>query len=217
MVEFNTVQKILLWAIPLLFAITVHETAHGWVAYRLGDPTAKMLGRLTLNPVRHIDLFGTIILPALTIMTGGFIFGWAKPVPITWRNLKHVRRDMALVAFAGPFANIMMAFLWGALALLGNYLDAHGIMFGFALNAMGLIGIQVNVILGILNLLPFPPLDGSKILMSILPGRWSYYLIPLERYGLWILLLLLVTGVLGMIISPAAMTLITLIRGIFQI
>lgn len=217
MIEFNLLQKILLWGIPLLFAITVHETAHGWIAYRLGDPTAKMLGRLTLNPVKHIDMIGTIVLPALTAMLGGFIFGWAKPVPITWRNLKSIRRDMFLVALAGPMANILMALMWAALSKVGGYLEMHNIAFGIGLSAMGKVGIYVNCLLGVLNLIPLPPLDGGKILMSLLPPRWSYHLLPLERHGIWILLLLLVTGVLGFIISPIMQFLVLLINAIFQL
>ncbi len=112
-------QNISIWAIPVLFAITVHEVMHGWVASKLGDSTARMMGRLTLNPIKHIDLVGTILVPAMLLMVGGFIFGWAKPVPVNWLNLKHPRRDMVLVALAGPFSNLLMAFGWALIAKFG--------------------------------------------------------------------------------------------------
>src|SRR5688500_9309199 len=134
-IQFNLIQTILVYAIPLLFAITIHEVAHGYIANKLGDPTAKILGRLTINPFKHIDPLGTVVVPALTVWLSGFVFGWAKPVPITWRNLKHTRRDMALVALAGPMANFIMAFLWGAIAKAGLSLEAHQVLSGIALEA----------------------------------------------------------------------------------
>src|SRR5262249_23262211 len=150
---------------------------------KLGDPTAKILGRLTLNPLKHIDVLGTIIVPALTVWLGGFIFGWAKPVPITWRNLKHARRDIALVALAGPMANLLMAILWAVIAKGGISLQTHQILSGVALEAMGKIGLYVNSMLLILNLLPLQPLDGGRIASSLLPGKLSYYFDKLEPYG----------------------------------
>lgn len=216
-IQFTLPQTIILWAIPLLFAITVHEVAHGWVADRLGDPTARILGRLTLNPLKHIDLFGTIILPALTIWLGGIIFGWAKPVPITWRNLHHMRRDIALVALAGPFANFLMIFIWAAAAKLGLYLESHHIMAGVVFEAMGKIGISVNAILMVLNLLPIQPLDGGRVLSSLLPRKLSYYFDKLEPYGLIILLIFIVTGILGFLLSGPVQFLVMGIKNLFGI
>ncbi|HEV2613542.1 MAG TPA: site-2 protease family protein [Gammaproteobacteria bacterium] len=216
-IQFTVPQAIVLWGIPLLFAITVHEVAHGWVANKLGDPTARILGRLTLNPLKHIDLFGTIILPALTIWLGGIIFGWAKPVPITWRNLRHKRRDIALVAFAGPFANFLMVFIWAAVAKLGITLEAHHITQGVVFEAMGKIGIYVNALLMILNLLPIQPLDGGRVVSSLLPGRWSYYFDKLEPYGLIILLVLIMFGVLGMLLTGPVETFVTVIKHVYGI
>jgi len=216
-IQFNLIQTILIYAIPLLFAITVHEVSHGYIAYKLGDPTAKMLGRLTLNPIKHIDLVGTIIVPALTVWLGGFIFGWAKPVPITWRNLKHARRDMALVALAGPLSNLLMAILWGAIAKAGMMLEAHQIISGVAVAAMGKIGIYVNTILMILNLLPIQPLDGGRIASSLLPGKLSYYFDRLEPYGIIILLILLATNVLGFILGPPLQLMAGLINAVFGV
>lgn len=214
-IQFNLIQTILIYAIPLLFAITLHEVAHGYIAYKLGDPTAKMLGRLTLNPIKHIDMIGTIVVPALTVYLGGFIFGWAKPVPITWRNLKHARRDMALVALAGPMSNFLMAILWGAIAKLGLILEAHQIISGVAMVAMGKIGIYVNGMLMILNLLPLQPLDGGRVASSLLPRKISYYFDRLEPYGFIILLALLFTHVLGSIIELPLQFLLTLIQSVF--
>jgi len=128
MQDFNMVQVIAVWALPVLFAITVHEVAHGWVAKKLGDPTALMLGRLTLNPLKHIDLIGTVVVPLALVLMGGFIFGWAKPVPVTWANLKNPKRDMALVAFAGPASNLVMAFGW-ALIMKALCLRWMGVVF----------------------------------------------------------------------------------------
>jgi len=213
-IQFNLIQSIVLWGIPLLFAITVHEVAHGYIANKLGDPTAKILGRLTLNPGKHIDLIGTIIIPALTVYFGGFIFGWAKPVPITWRNLKHPRRDMALVAFAGPLANLLMAVMWALLAKAGDALQLQQITPGIALEAMGKIGIYANCMLFVLNLLPLQPLDGGRIVSSLLPGKLRYYFDKLEPYGFLIILALLATNVLMMILG---LPLSFLVSGIHQL
>jgi Zn-dependent protease len=210
-IQFSLIQTIVLWVIPLLFAITAHEASHGYVANKLGDPTAKMLGRLTLNPFKHIDLFGTIILPVLTLWLGGFVFGWAKPVPITWRNLKKLRRDIALVALAGPLSNLLMALMWGVVTKGGQYLESQHIIYGVVLSTMGKIGIQVNCILCVLNLLPIQPLDGGRIMSSLLPGKASYYFDRLEPYGIFILLFLMATKILGMILIPPFTFLINII------
>lgn len=216
-IQFTVPQMIVLWGIPLLFAITVHEVAHGWVAFRLGDPTAKMLGRLTLNPFKHIDLFGTIILPALTVWLGGVVFGWAKPVPITWRNLHHKRRDMALVAIAGPLANLLMVFTWATIAKFGVYVESQGIMTGVVFEAMGKIGIYTNAILMMLNLLPIQPLDGGRVVSSILPGKIAYYFDKLEPYGLLILIFLIVSGVLSFILVGPVHGLVYFVRQLYGV
>jgi Zn-dependent protease len=199
MPELNLIQKIVIWVLPVLFAITVHEVAHGWLASRLGDKTALMLGRLTLNPVKHVDPLGTILIPGLLmLMQTGFIFGWAKPVPITWQNLGHPKRDMALVAAAGPLANLCMAIAWALLIRAGLMLGEPG----YALVYMGVAGIFINTILLILNLLPLPPLDGGRVMTGLLPGPWAYKLSRVEPYGFLILIALLATGLLGLILWP---------------
>ena len=202
MEELNLLQRIAVWALPVLFAITIHETAHGWMALRLGDPTARMLGRLTLNPVKHIDPLGTLLVPGLLLMAGGFLFGWAKPVPVTWENLRNPKRDMALVALAGPLSNLLMAIFWALMIrfalLLGEGLYDMAIYLLYA----GVAGIFINTILMVLNLLPLPPLDGGRIAVGLLPGPLSWKLSRLEPYGFPILVLLLLTGLLGQIMWP---------------
>lgn len=202
MLELTLIQKIAVGIIPVLFAITVHEVAHGWVAYRLGDPTAKMLGRLTLNPIKHIDLVGTIIVPLLLLSMGGFIFGWAKPVPINWRNLKNKRRDIIFVSISGPLTNGLMALFWAAIYQLiahSHQAPTDEIM---ALFLMSQIGILVNAVLMVLNLIPIPPLDGSRVLSAFLPGRWSYHFDRIEPYGFFILIILFYLGILSAIMDP---------------
>ena len=210
MLEITIVQKIVAWILPVLFAITVHETAHGWMALRLGDKTAMMLGRLTLNPLKHIDPLGTILIPGLMYMLAGFMFGWAKPVPVTWQNLKHPKRDMVYVAAAGPVANLLMAILWALLIRIGMALgDA-----GQALVFMGVAGIFINTILMVLNLLPLPPLDGGRVMTGLLPGPLAYRFSLIEPYGFFILVALLVTGLLGVILWPIIEFFIGLMAGI---
>lgn len=202
MEELNLMQRVAVWVIPVLFAITVHETAHGWMALRLGDPTAKMLGRLTLNPVRHIDPIGTILVPGVLLMLGGFLFGWAKPVPITWENLRRPKQDMAWVAAAGPLSNLLMALIWALIVRLGLALSSLSEGVAVFLIYAGVAGLFVNTILMLLNLLPLPPLDGSRVLNALLPPRLAYRYGQLEPYGLPILLVLLITGILGKILWP---------------
>lgn len=197
----STLQYVCVAIIPILFAITVHEVAHGWVACKFGDPTAQMLGRLTLNPIKHIDPIGTIVVPAMLLFFGGVIFGWAKPVPVDPRNFKNPARDMAIVAVAGPLSNLIMAFLW---AIIFKLVVMFGVGSSFALpvSDMAKIGIQINIVLMVLNILPIPPLDGSKVLMAFLPGPASYKLSRIEPYGFFIILALIMLGVFGAIVTP---------------
>jgi len=162
MQELNTVQLLIVLAPPLLLAITLHEVAHGWMALRCGDTTAKAQGRLSLNPLRHIDPIGTVLVPALLAVFGGFIFGWAKPVPVSYHRLRQPKRDMALVALVGPGSNALMALGWALLALLGHGLSDAIPWIGKPLLLMGVAGIDINVMLGVLNLVPIPPLDGRR-------------------------------------------------------
>ncbi len=198
--ELTLIQRIVVWILPVVFAITVHEVAHGWVAKKYGDNTASMLGRLTLNPIKHIDLFGTIILPGLLLITGtGFIFGWAKPVPVDGRNFKKPLHDMAIVALAGPVANFLMALAWALLARLGVVIGSEAI--SLPLIYMGMAGISINLVLALINLLPIPPLDGSRILTGLLPPRLAAQYNQLERYGFIILIVLLYSGVLNTVLA----------------
>lgn len=203
MTDLSLIQKIAIWALPLIFAITLHEVAHGYVASLFGDQTARFSGRLSLNPAKHIDPIGTVLLPLLMLMVSNFIFGWAKPVPVDARNLRHPRRDMAIVALAGPFSNLLMALCWGAIAKIGMLLAfADNAWIGVPLSYMGGAGIMINVVLAVLNLLPLPPLDGGKILTSLLPPRIAYRVNQLEPYGFIVLIILLFTGVLSFIMMP---------------
>ena len=205
MYELSLVQKILVWAIPVIFAITLHEVAHGWIANKLGDPTARMLGRLTINPVKHVDPVGTLLIPGLLLLIPhvNFIFGWAKPVPITYQNLRNPRRDMALVALAGPLSNFLMALFWASVVKIGMLAGSHGYTtFGNThaftmaklLIFMGSAGIIINLVLMVLNLIPLPPLDGSRIVTSFLSPKHAYYYNKLENVGFLILLACLATG-----------------------
>ncbi|HEX4896611.1 MAG TPA: site-2 protease family protein [Solimonas sp.] len=195
-IDLTLVQKIAVWALPVVFAITVHEAAHGYVARALGDRTAESLGRLSLNPLRHIDPVGTVIVPGILLVLGGFLFGWAKPVPVDYRNLRSPRRDMAIVAAAGPASNALMALAWGLLLKLAMSMpQAEGLWLG--LRYMAVAGIFINIVLMVLNLLPLPPLDGGRVLAGLLPARAAYGLARIEPYGLVILVILLATGILG--------------------
>ncbi|TAN66477.1 MAG: site-2 protease family protein [Methylobacter sp.] len=200
--ELTLLQRIVVWILPVVFAITVHEVAHGWVAKKYGDNTASLLGRLTLNPIKHIDLFGTLILPGLLLLSGtGFIFGWAKPVPVDPRNFKNPRRDMAIVALAGPVSNLAMAVGWALIARLGVMIGASTEAVSLPLIYSGIAGISINLVLAMLNLLPIPPLDGSRILTGMLPSYWASQYNRLERYGFIILLVLLYTKILSLILA----------------
>ena len=198
-------QLISILVLPVLFAIIVHEVAHGWAAKLLGDPTAERLGRLTLNPIKHIDPIGTLLVPALLVLLRtGFIFGWAKPVPITWQNLRRPKRDMALVAAAGPAANLVMAVLWGLVVKISTLLPLSAIALSEPMKFMGLAGILANVLLMVFNLLPLPPLDGGRVAVGLLPGPWAWRLSQVEPYGFFILIALMYSGLLWVVIGPVA-------------
>ena len=204
--ELNLLQTIAIYALPVIFAITLHEAAHGYVAKHFGDLTAYAEGRVSLNPLRHIDPVGTVALPlALLALSklfagGGILFGWAKPVPANFANLRHPKRDMLWVAAAGPFSNFAMALLWGGALKIG--ISAPGSYFALPLALMGAAGVFFNAIIMILNLLPLPPLDGGRILVSLLPHRLAYNVSRIEPYGFVILIVLLVSGLLAKILWP---------------
>ncbi len=218
----NIIQTIGVIIIPLLFAITLHEAAHGWIASKLGDKTALMLGRVSFNPVRHIDLFGTILLPlVMVILRFPFIFGWAKPVPVTKENFKNKRRDLALVALAGPMANLLMAFFWALVIkidiwITGSTFYTQGMSTGAEryLYMVSNYGIMINCVLLVLNLIPIPPLDGSRIIAAILPSRIAATYERIEPYGIYILLALIIFRILNFILLPATLGLIIIIQKI---
>lgn len=199
--DMSFIQKICIWAIPVLFAITLHEVAHGYVALKCGDKTAQVLGRLTLNPIKHIDLIGTVIVPLVLLAIGGFLFGWAKPIPVNPNNLRS-RRHMALVSVAGPLANLLMALFWGLIMKLGIFLATDMSTTVAPLIYMGQAGMFINLMLFLLNMIPLPPLDGGRFVSALLPGRQAYYYDKIEPFGFIILLVLLVTGILTMILGP---------------
>ena len=211
----NLIQTITVYALPVLFAITLHEAAHGYVARHFGDLTAQEAGRISLNPLRHVDLMGTIVVPlALLLVTrlmgGGLLFGWAKPVPVNFSALRHPKRDMIWVAGAGPAANFIMALLW--IVLFGAAVP-DGVLASSGLQQMAQYGIMVNLVLMALNLLPIPPLDGGRIAVGLLPGRASYALSRLEPYGFFVILaLLLIPGALNRLLAPIISGALSLLR-----
>ncbi|QEY24379.1 site-2 protease family protein [Neisseria animalis] len=200
----------LLAILPVLLAITVHEAAHAYAARYWGDRTAEQMGRLTLNPLAHIDLVGTVLVPLfLLAVSAPFLFGWAKPVPIVPRHFRDVRMGWRMVAFAGPLSNLVMAFAWAATFGLARYAPEA---FQFPLSQMANYGIIINVMLFVLNMLPIPPLDGSKVVDSFLPARASMQYRKIEPYGMWILLFLVMSGMLGTIMWPFAGTLLSVMK-----
>lgn len=203
MLDLNAlIQTIAISALPVIFAITLHEAAHGYAARYFGDPTAWMQGRVSLNPLRHIDLVGTILIPLAILLfsAGNFLFGYAKPVPVNFGRLRNPKKDMLWVAAAGPLSNLFMALVWAALLKLAWLMPGN--QFTLPLSEMSKIGIVINCVLMVLNLLPLPPLDGGRIAVSLLPYRLAVSFSRLERWGFPILLILLFTGILGAIMNP---------------
>lgn len=206
--ELSLIQKIAVYALPVIFAITVHEAAHGYAARHFGDMTAAAAGRISLNPLKHIDPIGTILVPLLTMLAGGILFGWAKPVPVDFSRLRHPKRDMLWVAAAGPASNLAMGLLWAVVYKLAPALPAT---MAVPLALMAEAGIVINVVLMVLNLLPLPPLDGGRIAVSLLPHHLAWRFAQLERFGLIILIVLLFTGILGKILWPLVNAVMTAI------
>ena len=205
------IYNLAVWLFPVLFAITLHETAHGWVASKLGDPTALKLGRLTLNPINHIDMMGTVVVPMATFLLSGFIFGWAKPVPVDPRYFKQPLLDMALVAVAGPVSNFIMGCGWALFGVISISTFGRSET-GLFLYEMGQNGILINVILMVLNLLPIPPLDGGRVMAGVLPPKLAIPFMRIEPFGMMIIVALLVTGILGRIMWPMVMHFVKLIN-----
>jgi Zn-dependent protease len=210
-----SLETVALAVVPVVFAIALHEAAHGYVARIFGDQTAWMLGRVTLNPLKHIDPIGTVVVPGVLLLTGApFLFGWAKPVPVNFGNLRRPKRDMIWVAAAGPAANFAMAVVW---ALLFQASAPTGIFASAGLERMAQIGVSINLVLMVLNLLPIPPLDGGRIAVGLLPGRAAYALSRVEPFGFIVIIVLLVAGVLGDLMRPllrGAAYLLSLLTGL---
>ena len=213
----NVIQTIAIWAVPVLLAITLHEVAHGWVAKKYGDPTADTMGRLSFNPIKHIDPIGTIVVPIVLIIVTGFGFGWAKPVPINFNLLRNPKRDMIWVAAAGPFANLIMALLWAIVMKLGYVLLDQSEWIAVPFILMGKAGIIVNLIFFLLNLIPIPPLDGGRILAGLAPVRFAHTLTKIEPLGMFIVFGLLAIGALSLILNPPLKFLSSMIANLFGI
>ena len=206
-------QRVAVWALPLVFAVTVHEAAHGWVADRLGDPTARKLGRITFNPLPHIDLVGTILVPMLMLAFTGFLLGWAKPVPVSVGRLRHPKRDMAIVAAAGPAVNLLMAIVWSIALVVAHNLVHSAPAVAVPVLLMAIAGVFVNLVLMAINLLPVPPLDGGRILTGLLPLPVARVFARTEPFGLIILIVLLITGVVRWVLGPVVFGAIDLLPG----
>ncbi|MBU0753285.1 MAG: site-2 protease family protein [Gammaproteobacteria bacterium] len=213
------IQTLAIYAIPVIFAITLHEAAHGYVARHFGDPTAWQQGRITLNPIRHVDPVGTILVPVMILLaskiagSSGILFGWAKPVPVNFGRLRNPKKDMLWVAAAGPGANLVMALGWALLLKLAVAMPNNA--YSYPLAEMARAGVNVNTVLMLLNLLPLPPLDGGRIAVSLLPHRAAWKFAQIEPYGFVILLLLLFTGLLDFWLIPLMRIFLSFIKAVF--
>ena len=218
--DLNVIQRIVVWALPVLLAITVHEVAHGWVAKKLGDPTAEMLGRLTLNPIKHIDPIGTVVLPLLMLWMGGFVFGWAKPVqfnPYALRKAPNTRAGIFVVASAGPLMNVLLAVL-AAIPFRLGFISVRDLASSQPLAVILYTLLSINLVLAVFNLIPVPPLDGSKILAMLLPAQYDNVMAMLSQYGMFILLFMILPvfggqSAVSLIMSPIVSALTRLLLG----
>lgn len=210
-------QQIILWSVPVLFAVVLHEMAHGFVALLCGDTTAKDAGRLSLNPFRHLSLSGSLLVPAFLLYFTNFVFGWAKPVPVDPRGLNKPRENMVFVALAGPFSNLFMALFWALLIKISLLFGQNAGMFVAMIVLLGAAGVFINIILIMFNILPLPPLDGSKVLISLLPITVGNIVAKLEPWGFPILMILIFTGILNKIIWPMIAFGLAFITYIYQI
>lgn len=211
------IQTLAVYALPVIFAITLHEAAHGYVARYFGDPTAWQLGRITLNPLKHVDLVGTVLVPVVLLLfsKGAFLFGWAKPVPVDFGRLRHPKQDMFWVAAAGPAANLFMAFAWALVLKLAVVMPENA--YSLPLAEMARAGINVNAVLMLLNLLPLPPLDGGRIAVSLLPTPLAWRFAQVERFGFVILLAMLFLGGLEVILTPMLRVFLSFIKNLFAL
>lgn len=210
--SLGTVQRIAVTVIPMILAITVHEAAHGYAARHFGDMTAHQLGRISLNPLRHIDPMGTVLIPSLTMIFGGIFFGWAKPVPVNFMKLHHPKRDMLWVAAAGPASNLLMAAIWALSMKLAFLLPVTAAPFFLWMCAAG---VMTNTVLMVLNLIPLPPLDGGRIMVSLLPTHLAVKYALIERYGFIILIILLLTHILDKIMWPFVIATLQVFAALF--
>ncbi len=215
--ELSIAAKILIWVVPVIFAITLHEVAHGMVAYYLGDNTARCAGRLSLNPFRHVDPVGSFVIPVFLLWFSSFIFGWAKPVPVNEKNLTLPRRDMILVAIAGPAANFIMSVIWVFVMKLGDMLFVSHNDVGLTLIYIGTAGVFINAAIMMLNLLPFPPLDGGRILAGLLPERFSRILGKVEPWGFLILVIMVLSGLVAKVVWPMMVVEMALVTHLINI
>lgn len=216
-IDFERVLRLLsVAAIPGLFAITLHEVSHGWVAKKLGDPTAYMLGRLSLNPLKHVDPLGTVLVPIAMLLfaPAGMLFGWAKPVPVAAQNLRNRKRDMAIVAVAGPVSNLLMAIFWAVAAKILLTLVTYSSPVAEWALGMCVFGMFINVVLAVVNLIPIPPLDGGRILVALLPAKISDVVERIEPFGLIILVLLMVSRVLASVVERPVNSLLALYHSV---